>query len=1125
MSFLAPKVETGVATGDNTPGRTATQSPRQAVPLLLGRGRVAVQWVTPVLNWRYYGSERSRFAAFSIYGWLCYGPIDEVVNLIVNNKVYCTIGKHRADYPGSEYIDEVLTWEQRTERLRLWWGLENGGSRTAHLQSLINPTDAPDMVGKTFPYDLGIAAIAIDGMEAGRTDGQTPPLPKIELEVYRRSPAAYTFGYDARGTHPVGIVKDLLTLKRGGRGLPATMFDEADWTAKMQRMMDDGVATMKGVDLFMSLVAAEPKEVDQHVADVLAHFGGWLMERNGKLYLDWEPNDGSSLDETGLRVISEHHLADDDVDEDPGDLEALPSQVIVTGLDWTSNPPLAEASEAAPVPFAGRLTGGRREPETMNRPGFTSREQLKAYATMVAALRANPDATYTVPLLRQYAVHLDGITPLRPGDRFVLNLAGNGGRRVVVRITERSSEDAVKVIFKCRRERGTYPQPAQPVLDPRVDPTIDPPADLARYAFAQLPPDLSDAGDTLVTGLVERPTKSVAAYEVHLSPSNVWPGQVIASGLTRFAVGAVLQTNLASGYADVTVTVNATGGEFTDLRSQSALEQSDDQLLAWHAGEWFSVGTITPLGGGNYSMSLLRARLGSLPAAHAIGAVFFLLPRPDLVVLTHASFAEVEAGGVYNAGVATKWFKLRPTGAGALQGNLTAATALTLRDPTPDAVTDLSARTGTGKIVELRWSPVTTALVNEYHIYRATGPAFVDEAKIGEVDSTRFYDLGVVLGVPYRYRLKAVATDEPESGFSNAVTATPGVVSGGEVDATPPANPGAITLNTSGTYLADDGTVFAWVLLNVPALPARAVGQTIKRRRAGVGGAWEDVGQVFNAGATTLRQDDLTPGTSYDFALEAFTFSGVPSALVVGTGSPYLAPTKTAAPSAPTAVTYVGGANSTFNRPQVFQGSARAFMIRANWAAPVDKDVRGYEWAVSATDSDASADAADKFFVLETEAMIVSGTGGFSGYFRVRTVDHSGNRSAWAGGGTAMDATLFGQAAGSMSSQNSNAISTTGLTIGSGTRKVVARQPIYATINLVGGTAQETVDFSLSGYGFSTRPDSGWLQSADWDRLLIRYDIDDSTSTNAKLRVTMADGTNVPALSGLEVTGEFLEYD
>src|SRR5690606_20026621 len=128
-----------------------------------------------------------------------------------------------------------------------------------------------------------------------------------------------------------------------------------------------------------------------------------------------------SLDIEGLTVINQHHLSRP-ISDEPADLDALPSQVIVTGLDWAAEIPLSEASETAQVPFARQLIGEQRPPQNFNRPGYTTRRQLKSSAALTAAITANPDWEASVAILRQYAVHPDATTPLRPGDLFVLNV-------------------------------------------------------------------------------------------------------------------------------------------------------------------------------------------------------------------------------------------------------------------------------------------------------------------------------------------------------------------------------------------------------------------------------------------------------------------------------------------------------------------------------------------------------------------------------------------------------------------------------------------------------------------------------------------------------------------------------
>ncbi|MES2692672.1 MAG: hypothetical protein V4773_04305 [Verrucomicrobiota bacterium] len=1128
MSFLAPKTELPAGLSNATPGRTTNGSPTEVLPMVFGRARVVARWQTPVLHWLSRAGKAGDYWHFSCLGWLCLGPVDEIRRVWVGEKpgsAYTDFDANRVDYPGADYVEQTIS-QETPATLRAYWGLETQASPAAFINGTVIRNGGHPMAGKTHPKYKGICYIILKDVFAGTATETTPQLPRVEVEVYRRSPTAYSFGGIAWGTHPVGIVKDLLTTKRGGAKLPESYFDGPHWEAAMQRIMDVGVAGKKSIDLYLSAVFDQPRPVGDQVADVLSYFDAHIRERAGKLQIDWFPNDGSTASPAGLREISEHQRAGD-LEIDSTDIEEMKTKVIVSGLDYTADPAFSESSEDEQVPYAVRFIGQQRPPEAVSRPFFITRAQQKSYAKMQAAILATPQLKATVPVLRQYATHPDGITPLRPGDRFNLD-DGEKGLDLVVRITERI-EDGAKVIFKVVQERGAFPQPYEPPLDPRSDLTRPPPADFARYAVAQLPPDLSNAADTVVAALIERASNDTQGYDLHFSPNNTWPGQVIAAAQTRFAVCAVLQTTLGATLGDAGIAVNGVGNDWSYLRSQSALEQADDQLLMWHAGEWFSVGTITPLGGGSYSMVIKRARLGSLAVAHAIGVVLFLIPRSELVAVNHTDFANVESAGVYNAGVATKYFKTRPLGPGGLQGNLTAAFSCQLRDPTPDAIVDLVATTGTGKIVQLRWTPDTAALVNDYHIYRATGPGFFDEAKIGEVSGSRFFDVTVVMGVQYRYRLKAVATDETDSPFSNAVLATPGVIAGGDLDTTPPSNPGAITFASSGTYLGDDGTVFAYVRLNVPAMPAGAVGQSVLQRRSGATGAMSVVAQPSNALGTTVQIDDLTPGTSYDFALEAFSFSGVTSAIIFATGTPFTAPGKTAQPGACTSVAYVAGSNGAFERPPAYGGVGREmlFSTRITWVGPVDKDFLHFEWCFTAFDTNAAA--SDPFTpkyhgpIPETRFDSLLPT---AVYFRVRAVNTSLVPGPWAGGGTSL-ATVTGYPAGDMTEQFASDVNVTGIKTGSGSvNDVLVRQPYIGGHGAGTGyvlTSATTGDFtlSLSGMGFSTAPDTAWLQCAN-PGIMITYDWNDSASTFAIFRIRGIDGTTLP--STLIMNGELIEY-
>ncbi len=626
MSFLAPKTNLPTGVNDNTPGRQATQSSKEVLPLILGRGRAVVQPVTPVLRWNFRETQRSNFAFATYYGWVCHGPIDEAVQLIVNDKPYQGIFERREDNPGTAYVDMTIS-KETPERFRVWWGLEDGANYTAFLQSLVDPQRVPAMVGKTHPKHRGICAIAIQDLECGRADGgNTPPLPKVELEVYRRSPRAYSFGHVPHGTHLLCAAWDFLTLKRGGLKIDPALLDKPNWDAKIDQLYNDGLAGISGTDLFGNLVVADAREGIDVLGELLQPIDGHIRERDGKLQVDFMPGDGSTSDPTGLRTISQFEMGTGvDPEEDPDGVEEMPTLVAVTGLDMDANPPMTEVTEVAQVPFARQLLQENRPELPINQPLWCTRRQIKASAQLQAARRAVSEWRGTVPVLKQYAVQPDDVTPLRAGDRFDLDRA-DIGLDLVVRIVEVNQESATHVVFKVIGERGAFPRPYEPSLDPRADDDAVAPVDLARFAAAQLPADLSDAADTRVAMLVERPALTTIGFETHFSPDDSWPGQVLDAGNTRWAVGAVLQTAMAASLGEVTVNVDGVGTEFGYFESQSALEQADDQLLMWRAGEWMSVGAITSLGGGTYSLGLRRTRLGSWVAAHGVDDVVYLTP-------------------------------------------------------------------------------------------------------------------------------------------------------------------------------------------------------------------------------------------------------------------------------------------------------------------------------------------------------------------------------------------------------------------------------------------------------------------------------------------------------------------
>jgi hypothetical protein len=353
----------------------------------------------------------------------------------------------------------------------------------------------------------------------------------------------------------------------------------------------------------------------------------------------------------------------------------------------------------------------------------------------------------------------------------------------------------------------------------------------------------------------------------------------------------------------------------------------------------------------------------------------------------------------------------------------TATSSITVaKDTTAPAIpTSLTASVGTGKAVSLDWADNTEADFSEYGVYRKTTavtPADANTSKIAELRSSRFVDTEVDIGTTYFYWVNAYDALENVSGFANYVQAIPTTVTAG-ADPTAPSTPSAPTFSSETNYLSSDGTSFARITITVPAVPAGGVGLNVLYKVSG-SSSFIIASQVDAAGAVSI--DDLTPGVAYVFAVQAFSFNAILS--TISSTLSRTAPSKSSAPAAPSAVTYVGGAAANYGRaPNMFSGVVQR-SIRMNWTSSADKDVAYYQWVNPGADTDAAADAATKNDTTLTEVIIALSIWA-TGFFRVRAVDRTGNFSAWAGGGTNLDG-VAGYPAGTMTNQNATLVTITG---------------------------------------------------------------------------------------------------
>ncbi len=445
----------------------------------------------------------------------------------------------------------------------------------------------------------------------------------------------------------------------------------------------------------------------------------------------------------------------------------------------------------------------------------------------------------------------------------------------------------------------------------------------------------------------------------------------------------------------------------------------------------------------------------------------------------------------------------------------------------PSIPTNLVATIGTGSAVGLDWDDSTAPDFSEYGIYRNTTgvtPANANTNKIAEVDASRFVDVDVTVGTTYYYWVNAYDALENVSGFATRVQATPVAITAGAVSNVAPSTPNAPTYASETTYLATDGTALARITVTAPAMPTGGALLQILYRRSGA--SEYVVANVLSSGSIAASIDDLAPGVAYEFAARAISFSNTPSAISATLSR--TAPNYSGSVTAPTGATL----STTGVKPRYVPGTTLfQFGTRVSWNTNTQSDFAYYEVKATATNSDAAVDytwGGDSpdlpYRTRDTYAFLYSSTLS-AGYVRVRAVNRTGTASAWTSVGNANGTAVYGT--GTISRYDDTDVTTTGIKTGGGssTRQINVVFSDSVVANLTGGAATENFNVSLTNRGFGAKPDIGTAQCASDANLVAAYDFDaaGNSSTNAVVRVTTLDGTNVPS-GNQRFSVEFTEY-
>ena len=349
-----------------------------------------------------------------------------------------------------------------------------------------------------------------------------------------------------------------------------------------------------------------------------------------------------------------------------------------------------------------------------------------------------------------------------------------------------------------------------------------------------------------------------------------------------------------------------------------------------------------------------------------------------------------------------------------LAGSITVA-----QDTTPPATpTGLTAIAGTGQIISLDWNDNTDADLGEYGVYRNTSNDPGAATEIAQTRASRFVDVSLTLNQEYFYWITAYDRVENQSAKSATASATAVAVVAGQTDPTPPVDPAAPSVASTTTYLSSDGTVFAQIVVSVPAFTTRTAVMNVLYRKSGQAGFI--VADQRSTGGGTSSIDDLTPAVSYEIAVQAFSAFGIGSAVV--TGPTQLAPSNTTPPAAPIALSPALSPNV---EPRKI-GAVFAFGSLAQWQENTEQDFAYYEVKATLTNSDAAVDYTWGYGEIFEARFTFYNALLQAGHVRVRSVNRSGVASAWTyfgnANGFASLGLVFGTAAESIAEGNDTRI-------------------------------------------------------------------------------------------------------
>lgn len=492
-------------------------------------------------------------------------------------------------------------------------------------------------------------------------------IPSLELELGCRAPAFGDFpggAHDDYGVNPFAALYAYLMDDAGGAGLGAEYLPAAAWSAAALALEADGVSGRTGAQTYIHPTLSARKTVGSFLAEVLGYIDGFAGFRDGCILPGWFAGRPPAV--ATLTEIAEHDLEDRPSGPGFGDWNQGATSVDVV---------FKSAARGYQDDVARYIAAARSDNSPSAAPARKDRPFVHdaAQAALIAAEQAlgSGEGAMTVDLavLQSRAVTPVG-APLAPGDLVNWDYAPNTIDLVCRVVTVRHRPDKTSDLLTLERERGAFPRPYVAPAEPRALVTPEAPGGIApgnaRLWF--LPTGFGATRQ--IAALIDRHTLQLVGARLHMSASGTAPWAAILDA-RGFAAKCSVANNLTAVAA--TVRLSSVSLDIARMQAQDTVAQADDTLCLLVDDELLSVSTLVAVSPGVFDLGIARGRRDTSAAVHAPGAVAWLFYRAELPAVAHGEFYRVRDGGnTYNAGLATKYFKLQ------------AYTASAEGDPSPD---------------------------------------------------------------------------------------------------------------------------------------------------------------------------------------------------------------------------------------------------------------------------------------------------------------------------------------------------------------------------------------------------------------------------------------------------------